>query len=152
MADFIADGIKVRNLKGDPIKTKAVTKYTKSKDEYMKVIGVKIGKAHWLIFQDKQGMAEFWTKKNIVELYTSGQDTMAALVGMDFMTRNNILSNKERKSIEDQRQKNSQQAVEQVKMGLNHAVDMLIENNDKDAAVVLETLREKIDKVLNSEE
>lgn len=151
MTNLIGDDIKVRKLKGDPVKTKAVTKYAKSKDEHMKVIGVKIGKTQWLIFEDKQGAAEFWSKKNIIELYTTGQDTMAALVGMDFLMRNKLLTKKEQKSIENRRQENSKQAVEQVKSGLVHAVNMLIDSEDQDSIQVLQDLQDKIDGALTKE-
>lgn len=141
MTDLLAPNIKVRSLKTNPIKVSGVTKYIKSKQEQMTVIGLKLGKRLHLLFQDMGGGIEFWTPENIIDLYISGHDNMASTIGMDFLNRNKLLTGKQKKEIETRRQAIVEEATDHIEESLTTAVNMLKEQDDPKSKRILDVIR-----------
>lgn len=138
---MIGPNIKIRNLKGTSLAVKAVTKYIKSKQEYMTVMGLKVGKKLHVLFQDARGGLEFWTPNNIIELYTSGHDNMASSIGMDFLKRNKLITSKQNKDIAKARQVSIDNATGNVANGLIQAIEMLKAQKSPKAEEVLAEVR-----------
>ena len=130
-------------------KVEAGFRYTDPQGPYVDVVGLTVGNHKFILFNDQQGTTEYWTPKDIEVMYAKGHDSIATLVGMDFLKRSKLISPKREKEVEKQRMNWIESVQTEMVKQLDESVEDALAMKDSPVVrKILLELKDKLDKGL----